>query len=588
VCPSGGYYQEHIFDILDEVTSRYDIDGIFFNWATMNEEDYYKHYHGVCHCVNCQARWRDFAGELVLPSGPTDSSYGIWVAFSRKIIDSITARIRSFVEKRLPKAAVIRGETANIIYQEANNEIGREMWHHSTSENVSTLIAYCPEVPVLGNSTCFLDMRYRMAGEEPAHFAQYLLQCISRGGYPSTYMMGTPGKIPYPCLDVASEITKDHRRWSSVYAGSRPCAKTGLVRPDGGYRGSQEYKDSVSEFRGLYMSLQQRHIPFDVLALEYLVAMESNGSLARYKTIVLPDLGQLKPEVVKTLSSWVECGGTLLVTGSPGLDEDGTVQLKSLPAKCCRAAVTKDRLIWSSYVAPSQKNKGIHYYNGPMIPIFGAAYYFDWDDGTQKGYQVLARAPFSPPEKAYGNIEIDQPGYVTTSYGLGTSTMIPFTVGRGYHELGLSCLRDFFIEVFMQDAAKEMLSFDIAEQVEVTMHQVGDKIIIHLLNMSGARRQSFGAHLPILDGLIKVPQGLNVTAQALKADMELSVKDGQISLPTLDLYEVVVLGGLIGKDTNGTDASHPAMDLSSMYGEHGENGVNPLNGLDGMNGLGDS
>ena len=61
------------------------------------------------------------------------------------------------------------------------------------------------------NSVSFVDMPYRMAGEQPEHFAQYLLQAIARGGNPSTYIMGAPGRIPYANLPYSTHITKFHR-----------------------------------------------------------------------------------------------------------------------------------------------------------------------------------------------------------------------------------------------------------------------------------------------------------------------------------------------------------------------------------------
>jgi uncharacterized lipoprotein YddW (UPF0748 family) len=57
VYPIAAYYQERIFDVLGEVVRRYPSDGFFIKWTTMNEEDYYKRYHGVCHYNACQTRW---------------------------------------------------------------------------------------------------------------------------------------------------------------------------------------------------------------------------------------------------------------------------------------------------------------------------------------------------------------------------------------------------------------------------------------------------------------------------------------------------------------------------------------------------
>lgn len=49
VCPSGEWYQERVFDIMNEVISKYKLDGFFVNWVGFNENDYFRNYHGVCH-----------------------------------------------------------------------------------------------------------------------------------------------------------------------------------------------------------------------------------------------------------------------------------------------------------------------------------------------------------------------------------------------------------------------------------------------------------------------------------------------------------------------------------------------------------
>lgn len=544
VCPSAGYYQERIFDILEEVVRRYPVDGFFINWTSMNEEDYYKRYHGVCHCESCQRRWKKFSDGLELPSGPKDTNYAEWLKFSREVIDELTGRVRAFISEKLPSACLILGKSADIMFHEANNAIGRDLWHHATSETVSSWISYRPDVPVLVNSTTFMDMPYRMASEEPAHFAQYLLQAISRGGYPSTYMMGFPGRIPYLCMDIGGEITRFYKKWQAVYDGLRPSAKTSLVRPDRAQMGLEKYEHALSEFRGLYSAMQELHVPFDVIAQENLASTAENGGLKRYQVMILPNLGQLDAKDGKGLDEWVLAGGHLIATASSAVKYDGFIQLKSLPTQRQLTVDTKRDILWSSYYAPLQQNSHAHVYTGPIVPLYGASHLFEWKSGSEGGYKMLAHAPFAPPEKAYGNIQVEQRGYGTGCFGRGTGIVIPFTVGRGYRELGLGVYRDFFAKVLVKEGdAKENISCNIAEQVEMTVNTNGSKTIVHLINMSGARKQNFGSHLPISGGTIEV-SGNGVTACALRCDKALEVKDGQIKLPTIDLFEVVVIEGI--------------------------------------------
>jgi len=81
----------------------------------------------------------------------------LWLKFSRDVLDELTGRSRAFVAKRLPDACLILGKSSEVMFHEANNTVGRELWHHATSEEVSTWLSYRPEVPVLVNSTIFMD-----------------------------------------------------------------------------------------------------------------------------------------------------------------------------------------------------------------------------------------------------------------------------------------------------------------------------------------------------------------------------------------------------------------------------------------------
>ncbi|OCF35855.1 hypothetical protein I316_02348 [Kwoniella heveanensis BCC8398] len=559
VCPSGEYYQERMFDIINEVCERYDLDGFFFNWMSMNEIDYDQVYHGVCHCGNCEKRWADFNkgsehASTPLPNGPDDEAYPRWVVFSEEVIDDVIGRIRGFIAARKPNAGLILGQTADIMFHEANNAVGRELWHSATSEWVGSWKSFRPSVPAIANSTTFIDMPYRMAPENPEHFAQYLVQCISRGGNPSTYSMGTPLRIPYTCYDYGREITRFHRKWINVYDGLTPVAKTGLVRPGRTLLVAQKYNEAVKEFRGLYSAMKERHIPFDVLPQERLQDMESNGSLARYQRIIFGDIGRFAPGDGTVLDEWVAAGGKLLLTGSSGVNVDNSTQLESHPASRLISVLEDRRKLFNTYIAPedSVDKTDPHTYHGFIAPIYGAHQHFELKSDRQiETYaKVLDRAPFAPPEYAYGNkAHPDEGGAVIAAFGQGTTAIIPFTIGRAYKDLGLTPLRDFFLDVLTNKlSAPEILSFDIAEQVEITVNRNGKDLIVHLDNQSGARPTNFGPYLPIAGGKITIngaQSSSSITAHALYADQEVQVKSGEIVLPVLGLFEVVVIKGVL-------------------------------------------
>lgn len=548
VCPSGEYYQDRTFKILDEVMDRYPIDGFFFNWFGFNEVDYASTYHGVCHCMACHSAFAAFGHGTALPLGPGDASYPLWREFSAETVELLTARIRAHIASRHPDAGLILGEASDIVFHEANNAVGRELWPHATAESVSASASFRPDVPVLVNAVTFVDMPYRMAGEEPHHFAAYLTQTLARGGNPSTYIMGVPGEIPYPALDVAGRLTRFHAEHAGVYANLWPAAAVGLVRlPRVGIEHGLASR-SREEFRGWYTALQERHVPFDVLALEHVEEIDGAGELDRYTLLVLPDVGPIPPSLARILDAFVERGGRLVSTGSSAI-ADGAIQLASMPATRERAVQRDAERLKGTYVAASPVlERGSGTYPSPVLPVIGAFHYLDWDDDADRHLTLLARAPYGPPEKAHGQRPVNHPGYGIGHHGGGTTALVPWTPGRTYHQLGLSAVRDVLVDLVLEilDGA-DPVRVQAPEQVEVTVHRSGDDLVVHLLNHSGARRRSFGPPLPVRGVTVGVSaDGGLPTARALVADVLCEVTDGGdgsavVHVPQVDLFEVLVL-----------------------------------------------
>ncbi|HEY3556050.1 MAG TPA: hypothetical protein VGL05_01230 [Kribbella sp.] len=480
VCPSGDYYQVKLFEVLDEVLDRYPLDGFFCNWMSFNEVDYSRVYHGVCHCVSCQERY-----DGTLPAGRGEPGYGDWQDFAKGVLADLTGRIRAHLAARRPEAPLVLGDQADIVFHEANNAVGRRLWHHRTSENVSAAKTYRPTVPVLTNSVGFVDMPYRLASEDPHHFAQYLVQAIARGANPSTYVMGTPATTPYACLEVAGELTRFHRDHADIYRDLVPAARTLLVRP----------VHSRAEFEGLYLSLLQRHVPFDVLLQERLADVD----VARYDTVVLPDTGP------------VELGafdGRIVASGS--------TEVLRLPVR---------RL--ASY-STEAATRGLQLEGG--VPVVGAFQVVEAPTDSDVGLRALSRAPYGPPEKCYGHEVLQHPGMVKR----GNVVLFPWTVGLAYREVGLTVHRDLFV-----DQVGGAVETDLPEQVEIVVGRSAAGHVIHLLNRSGDSDQRFAPPVPIGPARLRVPDGVR-EVEALKAGERLPVNDGWVQVPELGLFEVLV------------------------------------------------
>lgn len=543
VCPSGDYYQHRLQDVVDEVLNRYPIDGFFFNWMSYNESDYSKRYRGVCQCLACRRAFAAFAPDATLPVGPQSAGYPTWRRFAASMLDNLTARVRAHIAVRRPDAPLILGDRADIVFHEANNAVGRPLWHHRTSEQIAAAKGFRPDVPVVVNSVCFLDMPYRLAGEEPHHFAQYLIQAISRGAIPSTYIMGTPDVIRYECLGVGGEITRFHRDHADVYDGLTSGAPVLLVRPDPLRHTGDRLASARMDFEGLYLSLTERHVPFDV-APEDRLGRRASGphGLDQYRAIVLPDLGTFDGEIVGALDGYVSGGGALVMTGSSGFDGD-RVQLAAMPV--VRRLASRDTV----EAVRSLHLRGESAAGAFPMPVIGAFHVVQPQADVEPSLLALSRAPYGPPEKCHGHLPLDQPGLVVGSDG-GRVAVMPWTIGRGYRETGLSALRDTFVDALLGVTPDVAMRSGVGggaalpEQVEVVVGRSAAGEVIHLLNRSGDADQRFRAPIPIAPATLAVPAGTTMV-RALRAGTSQPVEtDGDtpfVTLPEIGLFEVLVM-----------------------------------------------
>lgn len=342
-----------------------------------------------------------------------------------------------------------------------------------------------------------------------------------------------------------------HQKWSDVYTGFRQIAKIGLVLPREQNMGSEEqFEAAMQDYKGLYKMLQELHLPFEIVALEYLSDIFERNGLDQWEIILLPNFGELDDEFIKGFDEYVSNGGTLIATGHIGASDSGILQLESLPAT--RREKYSDELnqYWSQYMAPEQEdpNHGNNsFYTEPLVPVLGSYSLYEWKNDSRGIYKKLDNGTFAPPEYIYGNKQTEERGVGIGPYGAGTGVLIPFPVGMAYRDMGLQSHRDFFEMILKEVSEEPLLRFNgLAEQVEVTLNRnPRNQTVVHFLNMSGIKYQNFGKWLPIPASNVTITgAGEGVTARALRANVSLEVEDGVIQLPGLDLFEVVVIEGL--------------------------------------------
>ena len=94
-CFNSPYWQEHNFELVDEIMSRYAVDGFFYNAF------HYDH----CTCEKCQKSFQEATGqELPRQEDWDDPAWRAFVQFRYRRMEEYTQRLRSFIRERDPRA----------------------------------------------------------------------------------------------------------------------------------------------------------------------------------------------------------------------------------------------------------------------------------------------------------------------------------------------------------------------------------------------------------------------------------------------------------------------------------------------------
>lgn len=542
VCPSAGYQQERLFDVVDEVLDRYEVDGFFFNWFGFNEVDYAGRVHGVCHCAACREGFAEHTGLSALPGRAGDPGYREWRGYAAATIDALTARVRAHIAARRPDAGLILGTAADVLFHEANNAVGRTLWPYATGEAVSALRSARPGKPVMVNAVAFWDMPYRLADEQPEMLGQYLSQAISRGANPSTYIMGPTGGISYAGLPAAAAVTRFHRDHRHEYTGLAPAAEVGLVRPDP-LDDDGRFGTGTDEHRGLLTGLVERHVPFDVVPVGALAGLDA----ARFRVLVLPDLPSLPAGAADALERFVLAGGSVVATGRSGIGSDGSV-LGWFPGLGV-AGVDADRdTLKSSYVQLDDRDgaDARPVEGATVVPRHGRHHRLTWRADAALRHRLVERAPYGPPEKAYGHVPGDEFVCGVRPHGSGTVVQLPWTAGTAYRDTRLTRVRDVAVDLVVErlldrPGGRLPVTLDGPEQVEVVVGRSAAGLVVHLLNHSGQRGNGYGPVVPVHDVVLRVAGLAGRVARALAGTATVLDDDGDLVVRIASVAELEVV-----------------------------------------------
>ncbi|PZF83829.1 hypothetical protein C1I92_11135 [Jiangella anatolica] len=508
ICPRSDYYEIRAAEILTDFVDRYDVDGLFFNWLQFPEASYRMDYYGPCHCTRCLDAFAREHPSADYPTGPDRDSYGSLVALNRRHLQRLADRFAALLKARRPEAALFLADArVDMVFLETNSPLGgaAHWWAHTPSELASANVIAHPEVPAMVHSAVNVGLPYRLIGEQPAQYTRYVGQALARGARPSAVVIGPPTTEHFAALPAAVPLLQLYQREHAMYGALEPAARVAVVRPRGGSAlAALQDRSDFEEYRGLFESLQQAHVPFDVLGAEFMGELVARDVLSRYRVIAMPG-GVATDDLSVSVRRYAEQGGAVVLTGDPAAA--GT-----LPAGI-RVERTLDgvRELGGRFgVRPDGAF-------GDRLPVLGT--FWAVAGATGDGWFLSDQAPFGPPELTYGNETLTaHPLRFRHRIGEGTIAYLPWTAGVTKRRSGLSSVAGLVTDTVLDLLGDERtVRATISSSVEIVLGRAGGSLVIHLLNHSGGVPERLIDPQPAA-GIVHVP-GRLLSAQPVATSL---------------------------------------------------------------------
>lgn len=533
-CPNGRYQSEKMLEILREVLTTHDFDGVFCNMSGFLVVDYSGVYHGPCHCENCRRKFKEMYGpEMEIPQrdDPSLPHYRKYAAFKGDCLKEHRRRLVETIRAISPELAI---NDVDYIRTESNTEIGVPPWQYSASSNARLTAGPLRDRPADNASVDFLGFRYRDTSVSPACMALRQWQNLANAGSTSLYIMGRLDNHK----DVSSfaptkRVFDFHKAHEQLFASLSSAAEVLLV-----HRTMMARIDA--EVSGWIKALTACHIPFDEVKQSELSAVSLRGK----KVLILPDVKVLQPRQAVLIDEFAAGGGTVLATCDTGVGGD--------PASLCclgvREVQQRERSLMSTVFLAEDRDAAAfpHCMQAPYIAIGPNLVRALYKEGTATFMRLIPEHPFGPPERCYYDPASIEPvgGAAIHPYKQGRGIYLPWLPGEFYFNEGYQNTLNFMKDVLLHLCTLTDYAPDLTPMVELVLckHRDGG-YVVQLVNASGSFANNYFDPIPVRDIRIKLPFPVS-QAQALNGGaVTLETHNGEAAL-TLDIlreYEAIVI-----------------------------------------------
>lgn len=549
MCVNGGYMQEHIFLIMDEVLTNYPIDGMFFNYGGGQRNAF-----GPCQCGNCKRLYKEqYSSDL--PTAP-DAQY---IEFMNGCAGKLAARIQEFAKSRKSNFNFMVGKNADSTNSETHGAPIAEshaFWLYDASETVNRTRAAHPDRMQFNNDAAFFDGRWRYSHRGAAEGEIRSYQNMANGAGPYLFVNGNHQQFDRNGENGARPAFKFHKDNAELYVRQENAARVLLL--DGptqslaqmlfrfggarhdigtapgnggfGYRDSTELgsggENTHTALAGFFRMLTEQHVPF-VLSRD-LSWIETEPT--RYD-LVISSSG-----APAALDAYLRQGGSVLAAGATKPELDLPPVVKLWDRKDTLASYWR---VHDHKLLPSLKDLDL---------MFFYSEYLELETTGQPALSLVPRTKVNPMEMVgEGMHDTGKPGLHMVNYGSGQLAYIPWDIGDLYYRASVTPhvgLVGDLVDKLLPNGRQILTNAHPMVQLTLQRQQAHDRMLVHLVNLSGAAQVAYHPTIP-MNGISVGIQGNYANARLASSGRALQLKqaDGyaRFTIPVLDTYEVVVL-----------------------------------------------
>jgi hypothetical protein len=440
--------------------------------------------------------------------------------------DQQFTKVRDFLKSKRSDLAICTYtlEGIDVIRKESNRPLGQGTYH-DTDKAKWTLLT-CGERQLANAAVHFIRIPFRHAAVSPYLTVRRVWQHMINGAWLDFYCIGPlQRQDDRTGLDLTAALYNFHANNERWLLETTPAAEVALIR-----RGDEEYD-------GLFQILSEHHVAFELTRF-------GDPALTAYPLVIAPDAEGLSEAECRTLDSYVNDGGKLLLTGK-------------LPAalKCLQPIHLKQERETEkgSYIRIRPKDRArldradlakldLVFLNGPF-------HAYEPSSPDVKGLlRLIPGDMFGPPEKCYYRHVSDFPGLLYVERGRGVVVCFPWGIGEHYqrqcHQGHASLVMGAIDSLLGLDRRLQVAASPL---VEITHRAGRDGTFewVALFNHSGQRGDAMHAPVPMHDVAVTLRPNKPVERVRLlrgRKECLYQRRDGRlaVALPRLDHYEVVL------------------------------------------------